>query len=979
MKKLLGKTTALLLVTAVILSAFAFVPVYADTAQECIIQWGYNQIDNGLEIGGTSKMRSHGGDDNNKVWELSAQAQVSDPSKCVAYIADTTKFLPVTADTRESVKMTVYYQGGYYGWQGHARPGLVGRLEGIEGNVYITTPTFYDDADLYNALIQGNGWNANKSKTYTLADFEDYGVIEAKYLEGLSAERLAELEVQDDPEWKYFKAAGQEQGNNDTFVSSGWKRVKVDWTKIYPSFALKPLGININWADAGWGIKYPISHNGGNFANVILRDVSFKKVCTPEVEIKAIDETGASVGTTESGVLTIPANASVIVETNSDYSTDFAAALSLAKADGTAVDASFEKIDGSSYKYKVNAQLEQGTGYKITAAALTDVSGNAFAGGEYAFATIAPEMILNPPTNLRANGGKTSISLAWDAPATGEYALAAEKYEIYRDGAYIGETTATSYEDAGLAAGTKYTYKVKAINGEKQAESETIDVSTEAVAPVTGLKLSFTTTESIGLTWNAVDEAIGYRVWRGSDLLGTVKSTKIYDFALTPGTTYTYTVKAVMDETTLGSAAEITAATDAGTKKPLLTMFQNGRLMLGARPLYRGNNGWIADAVKSSDDSAVTGMGLSVELYDWSRVCVSIANQDAWNSNPASGTENIIARLSGYDYDDVGMFMYVKPLDNSEYDIAFPGNETAMPYGKDESNNEGGDLGGTYANVIKWQASLSENYIPVYIPLKELAVTNRTVINGLSFYGNSSGAHKLLLDKVAVITRTPSVNKVFYTDYDGNIVDGTMPVDIAAVNVSFSTPMEASSLNGITISNGALFEGKYDEASMIYTMTLLRKLDYGKSYDVTVPATVRAKDAYGTFSDKTSSTVKMTTDTLVEGPALGAEYKTAFTTEANPLQISLSIVKDGTNAKAKAVFTNTGAAREATVIICTYEISGSVYKLSGMKTAKANIASGVSDYAVGTESVSADGASVVKAFVWNNMDDLEPLTGIVSE
>ena len=135
MKKLFGKTTALLLVMAVILSAFAFVPAYADTAEEYIIQWGRNQIDTGVEIGGTSQMRSHGGDDNNKVWELSAQAQVSDPNKCVAYIADTTKFLPATAETRESVKMTVYYQGGYYCWQGHARPGLVGRREGMEGNV----------------------------------------------------------------------------------------------------------------------------------------------------------------------------------------------------------------------------------------------------------------------------------------------------------------------------------------------------------------------------------------------------------------------------------------------------------------------------------------------------------------------------------------------------------------------------------------------------------------------------------------------------------------------------------------------------------------------------------------------------------------------------------------------------------------------------------------------------------------------------
>jgi outer membrane protein assembly factor BamB len=65
-----------------------------------------------------------------------------------------------------------------------------------------------------------------------------------------------------------------------------------------------------------------------------------------------------------------------------------------------------------------------------------------------------------PPANLTATGGEGSVTLVWEAPATGPVPTG---YVVYREGtvAPIAEGAFLTYTDTGLANGTEYCYEVK--------------------------------------------------------------------------------------------------------------------------------------------------------------------------------------------------------------------------------------------------------------------------------------------------------------------------------------------------------------------------------------------------------------------------------------------------------------------------------------------------------------------------------------
>jgi len=97
-----------------------------------------------------------------------------------------------------------------------------------------------------------------------------------------------------------------------------------------------------------------------------------------------------------------------------------------------------------------------------------------------------------PPTDLVASPlSDTQIDLSWTAPsgdATG--------YNVYRDGAFIGSVTATTFVDTGLAPETTYRYAVASLKGEIQGErSSEVDATTLAEEdrvppePPSGLRL----------------------------------------------------------------------------------------------------------------------------------------------------------------------------------------------------------------------------------------------------------------------------------------------------------------------------------------------------------------------------------------------------------------------------------------------------------------------------------------------------------
>ena len=68
------------------------------------------------------------------------------------------------------------------------------------------------------------------------------------------------------------------------------------------------------------------------------------------------------------------------------------------------------------------------------------------------------------PSGLTATPlNNSQINLTWSSASDPESGIAS--YNIYRDGVKVGTSTGTSYSDAGLTAGTSYSYEVSAVNG----------------------------------------------------------------------------------------------------------------------------------------------------------------------------------------------------------------------------------------------------------------------------------------------------------------------------------------------------------------------------------------------------------------------------------------------------------------------------------------------------------------------------------
>jgi cellulose 1,4-beta-cellobiosidase len=197
-------------------------------------------------------------------------------------------------------------------------------------------------------------------------------------------------------------------------------------------------------------------------------------------------------------------------------------------------------INGTKYYYKVAAVNSAGTsGLSNEASATPQVS------------------VPAAPTGLTATAGATQISLIWSA-STG-----AVSYNVYRGTTAGGEgataiatgITKASYTDTGVTNGTKYYYKVAAVNagGTSPLSNETSATPQVSVPPApTGLTAT-PASRRVTLNWTASAGAKSYDVYRGT-AAGAESTTPIAtgitkdsytDTGLTNGQTYFYKVAAV--------------------------------------------------------------------------------------------------------------------------------------------------------------------------------------------------------------------------------------------------------------------------------------------------------------------------------------------------------------------------------------------------------------------------------------------------
>ena len=137
----------------------------------------------------------------------------------------------------------------------------------------------------------------------------------------------------------------------------------------------------------------------------------------------------------------------------------------------------------------------------------------------------------------------------------------ATSYRIYRSTSkgsgysLLGTTTATSYTNTGAKAGTTYYYRVKACNDAglspySNIVSGNVVVTPKPSAPVVKIGHSATSGKPM-LTWNAVDGAASYRVYRTTTkngaytVINTTKALTYTNVGAALGTTYYYKVEAL--------------------------------------------------------------------------------------------------------------------------------------------------------------------------------------------------------------------------------------------------------------------------------------------------------------------------------------------------------------------------------------------------------------------------------------------------
>ncbi|HJV35704.1 carboxypeptidase regulatory-like domain-containing protein [Geomonas sp.] len=257
---------------------------------------------------------------------------------------------------------------------------------------------------------------------------------------------------------------------------------------------------------------------------------------------------------------------------------------SICRADASGVYATIDTVNAagstaSSFGYQdVFALPQTSYSYKVVA---FDKAGN-FSAASPAAAVSTPAAVdgiaPSAPAGLACKGvTQNLVSLQWlqstKNNADGSISPAAS-YNVYRDYQLIATVSETSFADKSVAAGTSYSYFVKAAdaNGNLSASSSLLTIRSEAPAASTppqapgALALAAPAAyNKVSLSWGASSTAaVTYNVYRDSQLIATgIAGSSYSDSAVTPNTSYLYTVTAAAASGESAPSNQLAAATPA--------------------------------------------------------------------------------------------------------------------------------------------------------------------------------------------------------------------------------------------------------------------------------------------------------------------------------------------------------------------------------------------------------------------------------
>ena len=234
-------------------------------------------------------------------------------------------------------------------------------------------------------------------------------------------------------------------------------------------------------------------------------------------------------------------------------------------------------VEGAT-SYRIYRSTSRGSGYSLlgTTTATSYTNTGAKAGTTYYYRVKAcNDAGLSPYSNV-VSGKVKSVTPKPSAPvvkighsaASGKPMLTwnavsgATSYKVYRatsqNGTYslLGSVTVTSYTNTGAKDGVTYYYKVKAVNSAGESPySNTVSGQSKSVtpkpsAPVVKIGHSASSGKPM-LTWNAVDGAASYKVYRATakngaySVINTTNALTYTNTGAALGTTYYYKVEAL--------------------------------------------------------------------------------------------------------------------------------------------------------------------------------------------------------------------------------------------------------------------------------------------------------------------------------------------------------------------------------------------------------------------------------------------------
>lgn len=171
--------------------------------------------------------------------------------------------------------------------------------------------------------------------------------------------------------------------------------------------------------------------------------------------------------------------------------------------------------------------------------------------GQYSFTVTAinsvceslPSSALNytvlpkPPDITFSDINSTSATISWPT------ASGVTSYDIYVNGDFVTNITATNYDLSGLLYNKSYTVSIiaKSSVGDSAASTKTF-ITSDLVSPPSGLQATNITTTSLDLSWDAVTGATSYILDQNDNILATTTNNFYHCSGLQPNTTYTYKV-----------------------------------------------------------------------------------------------------------------------------------------------------------------------------------------------------------------------------------------------------------------------------------------------------------------------------------------------------------------------------------------------------------------------------------------------------